>query len=201
MTRAPEPNRRYSADEYLDFEGASLDERYEFREGFIVEMREGLATSGGMLRHCRILTNIIGEVGQALKGSDWRAYASGLRVTNPSRTLYTFPDLTVIRGRVDVETHQTAGETATNPQAIVEVLAPCTEEFDRGRKFELCREIPSLVLYVLVAQSEPCVDVRWRSRSGAWSCERYDAPSASAKLRPLEIELVLSEVYDGVAFG
>jgi len=42
-----------------------------------------------------------------------------------------------------------------NPVLLVDVLSPNTEAYDRGRTFELYREIPSFEEYLLMAQDGP----------------------------------------------
>ena len=46
----------------------------------------------------------------------------------------------------------------TNPTLIVETLSDSTEAYDRGEKFGLYIDIPSLREYVLVTQLRPRVE-------------------------------------------
>lgn len=50
-----------------------------------------------------------------------------------------------------------------NPTLIAEVLSDSTEAYDRGKKFELYRSLPSLAQYVLVATVHAHVDVYTRN--------------------------------------
>jgi Uma2 family endonuclease len=54
----------------------------------------------------------------------------------------------------------------TNPLALVEVLSPSTESYDRGAKFAHYRLITSLRDYVLVSQAERRVEVFHRTGDG-----------------------------------
>jgi Uma2 family endonuclease len=142
MTVSFEPTRRYTVEEYLDLEASSPEEKYEYRDGIVVAMREALGMAGGAVQHCLINANVIGEIGQRLKGNSCRAYSNDLRVRIPRKTLYTYPDATVVCGQLQFDVHGPAGHTCTNPILIVEVLSPSTELYDRGKKFALYREIP-----------------------------------------------------------
>ena len=46
-------------------------------------------------------------------------------------------------------------DTLTNPVAIIELLSPTTERYDRGAKFRNYQQMPSLKEYILGAQDEP----------------------------------------------
>ena len=50
-------------------------------------------------------------------------------------------------------------DAATNPVAIVEVLSPTTEAWDRGEKFAAYRALPSLRHYALLGATLRVADV------------------------------------------
>jgi Uma2 family endonuclease len=200
MTMSIEPNRRYTVDEYLELEGRSPERKYEFRDGLIVDMREALAMAGGSENHCLINANLIAALSNRLNGGRCRVYSNDLRIRIPRKTLYTFPDAAVVCGKTESEQHKTAGVTITNPTTIVEVLSPSTELYDRGEKFSLYREIPSLREYVLISQSAPRVETFYRRDDGGWSFGPYEGRDAVAKLLSLGIDLPLSEVFRNVEF-
>src|SRR4051812_40418173 len=104
-----EPTRRYTVEEYLELEGSSPQDKYEFRDGYVINMREALAMAGGSTVHVLIATNFARELGNHLKGSPCRVYGSDLRVRIPRKTLYTYPDVTVVCGEEKHESHHSAG--------------------------------------------------------------------------------------------
>ena len=63
MTLPLEPNRRYTVEEYLELEGNSQEAKIEFRDGFIVDMREAMAMAGGSPAHSLITANVISAIG------------------------------------------------------------------------------------------------------------------------------------------
>lgn len=200
MTLSIEPNRRYTVEEYLEIEGKHPQEKYEYREGIIVNMREALAMAGGSGDHCLINANVIRAIGNRLAGGPCRVYSNDLRIQIPRKALYTYPDAVVVCGQPQFESHATAGVTCVNPRVILEVLSPSTELYDRTRKFSLYRDIPTLVEYVLISQSDPRVETFFRHSDGGWSFGPSDGLEKIARLRSIEIDLPLSEVYEGITF-
>jgi Uma2 family endonuclease len=199
MSLPLEPTRRYTVEEYLELEGNSPQEKYEYREGLIVNMREALAMAGAAPVHVLIATNVAVALSNRLQGGPCRGYVNDLRVRIPRKALYTYPDTTVVCGKENFDQHPTAGATLTNPRLIVEVLSPSTELYDRGDTFALYREIPSLAEYVLVAQSQPRVETYFR-HDGGWAFHPYDGRTSAVKLLSLNIELPMGEIYTGVEF-
>ncbi len=200
MASPVDPNRRYTVEEYLDIDGQSLDEKFEYHNGHIVGLRAAMAMFSGNIDNCLITTNATCALANKLSGSGYRAYASMLRVCNPSKSLYAYPDGTVVRGATRCETHPIGGETLINPFLIVEVLSPSTELYDRGDKFALYREIPSLVEYVLISQSHPRIETYFRHDDGGWTFGPYEGLDQIAKLLSLKIELPLTDVFAGIEF-
>ena len=200
MTMPLEPTRRYTVEEYLELEGSSPQDKYEYRDGIIVNMREALAMAGGSGEHCLINANVIANLQMRLRGGPCRVYSNDLRVKIPRKTLFTYPDATVVCGPSLFEKHQSAGATLSNPKLIVEILSPSTELYDRGEKFALYREIPSLTEYVLISQSHPRAETYFRRDDGGWFFGPYSGLESVAKLLSLNIDLPLAEVYAGIEF-
>jgi Uma2 family endonuclease len=208
MTAEPQPIRRYTVEEYLQLEANSPEEKYEYNDGIVVPMREVhakgregevLAMAGGSHHHVLIGSNLVGELRNRLKGTGCRAYTD-LRIRIPRKTLYTYPDGTIVCGEHQFDQHSSAGATLTNPRVIIEVLSPSTERFDRGDKFALYREIPSLAEYVLVSQLHPRVETFFRRDDGGWSFRSFDGLKAVLTLQAVKIGLPLTEIFSGVEF-
>jgi Uma2 family endonuclease len=188
---APQPRRRYTVDEYLHMEQDAA-EKHEYRDGEIIAM------AGGSANHSLIIANVCGELRNRLKGSPCRAYESNLRVRITRKTLYSYPDTTVICGPTKIDPDDSTGETVLNPKLIVEVLSPSTEGFDRGEKFGRYILLDTLEEYVLVSQDKPRVEAFYRQGDGTWLFTYFDGREAVATLRSLRVELPLTEVYAGV---
>src|SRR4051794_35793447 len=127
MSMPPEYHR-FTIAEYLRQEETSL-EKHEFRDGQILMM------PGGTRFHSLIITNVLSELRSALRGKPCQVYDSNLRVRIPRKTLFTYPDATVICGEYRADPDDRSSGTALNPRLIVEVLSTSTEGYDRGEKF------------------------------------------------------------------
>lgn len=184
---------RYSVEEYLRRERDSVD-KHEYRDGEILLM------AGGSANHSLITVNVLGELRSRLKGKPCRVFDSNLRILIPHKTLYTYPDATVVCGPIQYDSRDSSNGTALNPRLIVEVLSPSTEAYDRGDKFDSYREIESLQEFVLVSQISPHIQTFVRQKEGMWLFGAFGGIDAIAKLRSLEIELPLREAYAGVEF-
>ena len=83
---------------------------------------------------------------------------------------------------------------------VFEVLSDSTEAYDRGKKFEHYRQIPSCREYLLVSQTEPRIEQFIRQSNGEWILKEAAGMSAEIKLPSLGIVLPLAEVFAKVKF-
>ena len=190
--------QRMSYEEYVEWEQTQL-ERHEFHDG------EVLAMSGGSGEHSVINSNVGGELRQRLKGRPCTVFDSNIRVRQVSSRDYVYPDVTVVCGRPEFEPQLKPSHvrhlTLTNPTLIVETLSESIKGYDRGDKFQKYLEIPTLRELVLIEQDRPRVDTYFRGDDGAWAFAYWTGLDAVARLRSLEIDLPLAEVYAGADFG
>lgn len=186
------PVRKLTGAEYLELERAA-EFRSELIEGEIVAM------SGGSYEHSTVISNLVGELRNRLKGRPCRPTGSDLRVFAPESNLYTYPDVVVVCGQPQFLDDRR--DTLLNPTLLAEVLSPSTERYDRGRKFAHYREIPSLTEYLLVAQDEPRIESYVRAEDGRWIFREATGLEATLELPSLGIQLPLAEVYEGVDFA
>jgi Uma2 family endonuclease len=143
--------------QYLAAEAAS-DARHEYLAGDVWAM------AGGTIEHGGLAAAVAREIGLAIRGTSCRAFSSDVRVRIPETDLATYPDLSVVCGRL--ETAADDAEAITNPILLVEVLSDSTEAYDRGAKWAHYRRIASLREYVLVSQVEPLIEVYRRTGGG-----------------------------------
>jgi len=88
----------------------------------------------------------------------------------------------------------------TQAELIIEVLSDSTEVYDRGKKFENYRQIPSLREYLLVSQKEPRIEQFVQQPNGQWLLRDAAGLDATLALPSLEIDLFFAEVFAGVEF-
>ena len=187
----PASNYRYTVDEYLARELAAT-ERHEFHDGEI------LAMSGGSMEASLITANFIRRAGNALDGKPCRVFESNLRVRIASQNRYVYPDSLIICGTVEFDPLDSKRHTILNPKVIIEVLSPSTEAYDRGDKFASYREIRTLEEYVMISQHRANVESWLRQPDGDWSIVCYTEIEATAKIRSLQIEMPMMQIYAGV---
>ena len=176
-------------EEYLQRD-RQADFKSEFYRG------EMFAMAYASAKHNLIVSNAIVSLGSQLKQRPCRVYPSDLRVQVQATGLFTYPDLSIVCGEPQFEHGQ--GDVLVNPDVVVEVLSESTEAYDRGKKFEHYRQIPSLKQYVLIAQDRHSVEVFTRTGEDEWTLRAEQSPSASVELASIECNLPLAEVYDKV---
>jgi Uma2 family endonuclease len=187
-----QPKPFLTPEEYLEIE-REAETRSEYLDG------EMFAMSGGSREHNLIVTNLVRELSLQLKRRPCEVYSSDQRVRVPETGLYTYPDIVVVCG--DPLFEDEAVDTLLNPLLIVEVLSPTTEAYDRGKKFEGYRTIPTLAEYVLVSQREPLVEQFLRQDGQHWLFTATSGRERAVSLASIQCELALAEIYDKVSLG
>jgi Uma2 family endonuclease len=194
MTALPSRPAFVLAGEYLRLE-AQASEKHEFHDGRIYAM------ACGTYRHSQVVTRVLVGLFNRLQGKQCQPTDSSTRVaTRPGRN-YMYPDVTVICGPAQFDPNDRNQTTITNPTLVVEVLSEGTEAYDRGKKFERYREAETLKEYVLVLTTEPRVETFLRQGDGTWLFTSYSGLDAVTRLRSLEMDLPLAEVFGGIEFS
>ena len=188
----PKRQNVITPDEYLRLERAA-EYRSEYFAGEIFAM------AGGSFRQSLIKTNVSRELSLALKGHTCVACDSDLRIKVNASGLYSYPDASVICEPIEFDDE--IRDTVLNPILLVEVLSPSTEAYDRGKKFEHYRRIPSLREYLLVSQESPLIEHYLRTEDKKWMMTEVSGLDATLVLPSLGIELTLREIFDRVDFN
>lgn len=159
---------------------------------------EVFAMAGASVAHTQIKDNLARKAGNQLENGPCQTFTSDLRVKVSASGLYTYPDMTIVCGQLELEdSHQ---DTLLNPQIIVEVLSDSTEKYDRGAKFAQYRQIASLREYILVTQNAPLIERFSRQADGKWMLAIFSDMSAIFELATLPVRIPLAEIYRGVEF-
>ena len=82
-------------------------------------------------------------------------------------SLFTYPDISIVCG--DPETRNNDELNLVNPTVIIEVLSSSTKNYDRGEKFKLYRDIPTLKEYTLVDSESISVEAFYINDRGIGS--------------------------------
>lgn len=177
---------RLSINEYLSFERES-QKKHEYYKGEIFAM------SGASGRHNIIFANFFGELLFKLKGKSCRPFGSDMRLHIPQNSLFTYPDISVYCGDVKL----IDDDNALEPVVLIEILSPSTQNYDRGDKFKLYREIPALREYILVDTETINIEVFRLNKANHWELEEYTSPDQQLQIPALELTLPVSELYKG----
>jgi Uma2 family endonuclease len=185
------PKHFITPEEYLNRE-RQAEHRSEYYRG------EMFAMAGASANHNWIVLNTGSHLREQLKSKPCRVYPSDLKLRVEATGLFTYPDLSIVCGEPRLESDH--GDVLLNPVVLVEVLSDSTEAYDRGKKFEHYRTIPSLQHYVLITQDRHSIDCFTRSNGESWNLTSCKGLSGKITLEAIECELLGSEVYDKVVF-
>ena len=180
--------RKYSIAEYLEMENVAT-EKHEYYKGEIFAM------SGGTFNHGIISGNIYALLWNKLKGKPCRPLNSDIRIYVEKNTLFTYPDVSIVCG--DVLWHNDDKINVLNPLVIIEVLSPSTKSYDRGEKFTLYRDIPTLREYILVDSQSINIEAFHINDKGFWELREMKSLPSELYVTSIKEYLDLKDIYDG----
>ena len=179
---------RFTPEEYFAWEEHQL-ERHEYIDG------EVYAMTGGTQNHSDIALNFGSLLKNHLRGSGCKTFNSDLRIKIFESNKYVYPDLSVTCDNRD----KTTPQYITHPCLIVEVLSPSTAAYDRGDKFRMYRQNPSLIDYVLVDTNKMAIDLYRKDEAGNWYIINYQAGD-SIELKSVNLTVPIEQVYEEIEF-
>ena len=180
--------KEFTVEEYLEYENAS-EEKHEYYRGEIFAM------SGAKVTHNIIAGNILGQLSQKLKGKSCRPFHSDQRIHIPQNTLFTYPDISIVCG--EIITKDNDDWNILNPSVIFEILSPSTKSYDKGEKFTLYRDIPTLKEYILVDSEKIHVEAFRINDNNHWELEEYKKIGEILQVKTVQLLIPLTEVYEG----
>ena len=183
-------HKDFSEEEYLELE-RNAPRKSEYYKGEIFAM------AGAKRNHNLIVTNLCREISSSLKDKPCEVYPSDMRVKNKVDQFYTYPDVTIVCGKP--EFLNATEDVLLNPQIIIEVLSDSTEKYDRGAKFSLYRNIPSILEYILVSSHERKVE-SFRRNGSDWIF-REATEDEVFQFQSLDVVLKIEDVYEKVEFS
>ncbi len=171
----------WTLDEFLTWERGQ-SERYEYVCGVVRMM------TGGTNDHRTIMLNLGAWLRDRVRPLGCRAFVEGPKVLADEQSAY--PDVSVVCGEV-----RPKDDCVTDAVLIAEILSPTTEGYDRGAKWRLYQNLPSLRHYLLISQDGCAVDLYTREGDG-WRPLRFGALDQSLPLTALDLELPLADLYE-----
>ncbi len=183
---------KFTMEEYFELESDSGD-KHEYYEGEIFAM------AGGKVNHNLISGNLYHAFRKQLAEKSCQPFNSDQRIYIPANSLFTYPDISIVCG--DLQTLNNDDINLLNPAIIVEVLSASTKSYDRGDKFKLYRDIPSLKEYLLVDSESMAVELFSLNASGRWELEEFYESTEILHIKSIEVSVSLSEIYESVKLG
>jgi Uma2 family endonuclease len=185
MAPALAPSHHFlSVEEYL--EGERLSEiRHEYVGGQVYAM------AGGSDDHNRIAGNILTALHGALRGKRCEPFMTDMKLKLPESDAFYYPDVLVVCDPAD-----NAKYFRERPTVVFEVLSPDTERTDQREKRYAYGSIPTLKVYVIVAQDRRELTILRRERSGSWKPEVLTGSDQVLKLPEIRVEIPLARIYE-----
>ena len=182
-----QPKAFLTPEQYLEIE-RKAEFKSEYYKGEMFAMAGAGSSHNLIAMNAGVLLNV------QFRGRPCRVYGSDMRARVSQTGLYTYPDISAVCGRPRLEDDHV--DTLLNPNLIIEVLSPSTEAYDRGRKFEQYRSIPSLMQYVLIASDRVSVDVYTRDQEDRWVLTSASKPEDIVQLMSVECTMRIADLYD-----
>ncbi len=183
--------KQISIEEYLLLE-ETAEEKHEYYLG------EVFAMAGGTIAHNQIVSNTIAELNFFLRGKNCQVFPSDLKVHIEANSLFTYPDLSIVCG--EPERWKNRNDVITNPVVLIEVLSKKTENYDRGQKFKLYRDIPALKEYILISSREILIEKYTRLSTYFWNFREINNPDEVLQIESIAFTCPIKELYRNVSF-
>ena len=180
-----------SPEDYLRHERVAVN-KHEYFHGTVRAM------AGARPEHNRLCFNLNVVLGAQLEGKPCAGYTSNQRVQVLNASSYLYPDMTVVCGKAEFNDDKTP-ENLLNPTLIVEVISESTANKDRGEKFMLYRQIPSLQQYLMLDSTTVHAELYTRQDNDHWLLMETRDLAAVLGLGSVGCTLPLARLYQGVA--
>ncbi|MFZ1830743.1 MAG: Uma2 family endonuclease [Candidatus Competibacteraceae bacterium] len=176
----------FTADNYLAWEERSPD-KHEYLAGEIFGM------VGATDAHVTITGNLFTLLRAHVRGRPCRVYMADMKLRVDTADAFFYPDLLVTCAPED----HSSSRFKRQPTLLVEVLSATTAAFDRGQKFAIYRQLPSLREYVLIEQDRMSVECFRRDEQNRWVLQAY-GPGDRVELSSLDFSAVIEALYEDV---
>ncbi len=187
------PPKLYTLAEYLAKEEKSKH-KHQFNNGQIIP-KPSLK-----VKHNLIATNVTFAFKNVTRCLNilYRVYNSAQKIYIENAHVAVYPDALVIcekpifwNGREDL---------IVNPLVVVEVLSASTRRYDKGDKFLLYKQAPTLREYITIEQTKPYIESWFRKEKNTWDNTFQDDITQSFELQSIGVSISLSDIYENIEF-
>lgn len=151
---------------------------------------EVFAMAGATESHVTVTGNAYMALRSHLANSPCRAFFTDMKLRVEAANCYFYPDVFVTCSAADRADPRVKRE----PSLIVEVLSDSTAAFDRGQKFAVYRQLPTLQEYVLIDTETRAVDVHRKGVDGLWVLHPFSA-GESVTLTSVELRITAQDLF------
>ena len=117
-----------------------------------------------------------------------------MKLKMPGSEAFYYPDALIACDRSDSATY-----FRERPTVVFEVLSPDTERIDQREKRFAYSLIPSLKVYIIVAQDKSEVTILRRGKRRQWVGEVLSGRDSVLKLPEVKVEIPLARIYERTA--
>jgi Uma2 family endonuclease len=185
-------SNRMTGEEFLDWQDKQ-DTLYEFVDGVPLPLLKMMA--GATQRHDRVTVRCLSLLDQQLRGKRCQPSTADIAVPILGGN-YRRPDITVDCGKEGND----RATTASDPRVVIEVLSPSTINYDRFRKVEEYKTVPSISVIVLLDTELPRATVHRRVAAREWLVTSFEGLDQIIELPEIEASLRLADVYERLSF-
>jgi Uma2 family endonuclease len=137
---------------------------------------------------------LFGALTTQLKGKPCRPYGSDKRIKIPENALYTYPAISVYCN--ENNSFDKSPALSNEPTGLIEILSESTKDYDRGGKFKLYRDIPTLKEYILVDSESISAENFKLNSLNHWELEEFKLMEDSLTIYSLGVIIPLREIYE-----
>lgn len=183
--------------EYLEFERQALDkhEYYKGRVWLKNHPPEVSSSETDLIRHAALQANLSRTI-QYNSAAIFFKWYSCIPLFIPGTAESLQPDAFILCG--EPEFVDGAFDTLKNPAVIFEILSPATRSYDRGQKFALYRDIPSLKEYIIIDSEGVSVEQFVKNADSTWTLTEYKKIELQFTINAIQMPLTLDKLYAGV---
>ena len=121
----------------------------------------------------------------------------GSRRTMPERNSLYYPDITLVQGPVVFRDKEQ--DVVTNPMVVIHITSRIRESFDRKERVDAYSNTESLLEIVLIWEEQTMVETYRRQPGGSWFQSVTTSRKAKLRIRAVDVEILLPNLYEGVA--
>ena len=88
-----------------------------------------------------------------------------------------------------------------SPILVIEVLSPSTQDYDRGGKFAIYRQLACLREYVLIDPTQYLIEVFRLNEHRRWELYSFEGADSIVELTSIGFHCALKDFYEDVVFA